>query len=83
MRQNVAFIESLRGVLHHMVFEKTQRSTLYDIVAIAVWRGPEAIATARDAVVSAIGPTGLGQTTSARAATQNRSLPRALTDERG
>jgi hypothetical protein len=50
MRRNVAFIEMLPGFLHHTVFEKTQGTTLYDIVTIAVWSGPEAIATARERV---------------------------------
>ena len=50
MRRNVAFIETLPGFLHHTVFEKTQGTTLYDIVTIAVWSGPEAIATAREKV---------------------------------
>jgi peroxiredoxin len=50
MRRNVAFIETLPGFLHHIVFEKTQGTTLYDIVTIAVWSGPEAIATAREKV---------------------------------
>ena len=50
MRRNVAFIETLPGLLHHTVFEKTQGTTLNDIVTIAVWSGPEAIATAREKV---------------------------------
>ena len=50
MRRNVAFIERLPGFLHHAAFEKTQGTTLYDIVTIAVWSGPEAIATARERV---------------------------------
>jgi heme-degrading monooxygenase HmoA len=50
MRRNVAFIETLPGFLHHTVFEKTQGTTLDDIVTIAVWSGPEAIATAREKV---------------------------------
>ena len=50
MRRNVAFIETLPGFLHHMVFEKTQGPTLYHIVTIAVWSGPEAIAMARERV---------------------------------
>jgi heme-degrading monooxygenase HmoA len=50
MRRNVAFIETLPGFLHHMMFEKTQGPTVYDIVTIAVWSGPEAIAAAREKV---------------------------------
>ena len=42
------FLETLTGFLHHMVFEKTDGPATYDIVTIAVWSGPEAIARARE-----------------------------------
>ena len=53
MRRNVAFIETLPGLLHHTVFEKTQGTTLNDIVTIAVWSGPESNSSRRRARRSA------------------------------
>ena len=50
MHRNLAFLEGLPGFLDHMVFEKTQGQTTLDIVTIAVWESPEAIAAAGDKV---------------------------------
>jgi hypothetical protein len=50
MRRNLAFLSTLPGFLHHMVFEKTSGPTTFDIVTIAVWESPQAIAAAGDRV---------------------------------
>src|SRR5262249_57388755 len=46
MRRNLAFIETLPGLMSHMVFEKTRGPTTFNIVTVAVWESPEAIAAA-------------------------------------
>jgi len=50
MRRNMAFIEKQPGFLHHMVFEKTNGPTEFNIVTIAAWESPEAIAAAGEKV---------------------------------
>jgi heme-degrading monooxygenase HmoA len=50
MHRNLAFLEKLPGFMHHMVFEKTNGPTTFDIVTIAVWESPEAIAAAGEKV---------------------------------
>ena len=50
MHRNLAFIETLPGFLHHMVFEKTSGPTDFNLVTIAVWENPEVIAAAGEKV---------------------------------
>jgi heme-degrading monooxygenase HmoA len=50
MHQNVAFLEKLPGFKGHMVFEKTSGPTTFDLVTIAVWESPEAMASAGEKV---------------------------------
>ena len=50
MRRNLAFLEKLPGFRGHTVFEKTSGPTTFDIVTIAVWESPEAIARAGEKV---------------------------------
>jgi len=50
MRRNLAFLETVSGFLHHMVFEKTNGPTEFNLVTIAVWESPEAIAAAGEKV---------------------------------
>ncbi len=50
MRRNLTFIETLPGFLGHVVFEKTTGPSTFDIVTIAVWESPEAVAAAGDKV---------------------------------
>ena len=50
MHRNLAFIAKLPGFMSHMVFEKTSGPTTFDIVTIAVWESPEAIAAAGEKV---------------------------------
>lgn len=50
MHRNLAFIETLPGFMSHMVFEKTSGPTTFDIVTVAVWESPEAIAAAGERV---------------------------------
>ena len=50
MRRNLAFIETLPGLMSHMVFEKTSGPTTFNIVTVAVWESPEAIAAAGEKV---------------------------------
>lgn len=52
MRRNLAFIETLPGFLHHMVFEKANGPTEFNLVTIAVWESPDAISAAADKVRS-------------------------------
>src|SRR5262245_30558245 len=47
MQRNLAFIKRLPGFLHHMVFEKSDGSTAFNVMTIAVWDGPGAIAAAK------------------------------------
>ena len=50
MRRNLAFLETLPGFLSHMVFEKASGPTDFNLVTIAVWESPEAIAAAGEKV---------------------------------
>jgi hypothetical protein len=50
MHRNLAFLETLPGFQHHVVFEKTDGPTTFDVVTIAVWESPEAIAAASEKV---------------------------------
>jgi hypothetical protein len=50
MRCNLSFLETLRGFLNHLVFEKTNGPTEFNLVTIAVWEGPEAIDAAAEKV---------------------------------
>ena len=50
MHQNAAFLEMLPGFKGHMVFEKLSGPTTFDIVTIAVWDSPEAMASAGEKV---------------------------------
>ena len=50
MHRNLAFLKTMPGFNQHMVFEKTNGPTTFDIVTIAVWDGPEAIAAATEKV---------------------------------
>ena len=50
MRRNLAFIEALPGFINHMVFEKTNGPTDFNIVTIAVWESPRAVAAASEKV---------------------------------
>lgn len=50
MRRNLAFIQTLPGFLNHMVFEKTNGPTDFNLVTIAVWESPEVIAAAGEKV---------------------------------
>jgi len=46
MRRNLKFLETLPGFMSHMVFEKTDGPTAFNIVTVAVWESPDAIAGA-------------------------------------
>lgn len=50
MHRNLAFLETLPGFQGHVVFEKTGGPTTFNIVTIAVWESPEAIAAAGEKV---------------------------------
>jgi heme-degrading monooxygenase HmoA len=50
MRRNLTFIENQPGFKGHTVFEKASGPTTFDIVTIAVWESPEAIANAGERV---------------------------------
>jgi heme-degrading monooxygenase HmoA len=50
MHRNLAFIQTLPGFINHMVFEKTSGPTTFNIVTVAVWESPEAIAAAGEKV---------------------------------
>ena len=50
MRRNLAFIETLQGFQGHAVFEKTSGPSTFDLVTIAVWESPEAVASASEKV---------------------------------
>jgi len=50
MHRNLAFLETLSGFKSHMVFEKTSGPTTFNIVTVAVWESPEAIAAAGEKV---------------------------------
>jgi heme-degrading monooxygenase HmoA len=50
MRRNLAFIETLPGFISHVVFEKTNGPTDFNIVTIAAWESQQAIAAAGDKV---------------------------------
>lgn len=50
MRRNLAFLQTLPGFIGHMVFEKTNGPTTFNIVTIAIWESQEAITAAGDKV---------------------------------
>ncbi|MDB4955806.1 MAG: hypothetical protein JWO36_3375 [Myxococcales bacterium] len=50
MDRNLAFIKTLHGFMSHAVFEKASGPTTFDIITIAVWESPEAIAAAGEKV---------------------------------
>src|SRR5262249_7204931 len=50
MHRNLSFLETLPGFVNHMVFEKTSGPTTFNIVTVAVWESPEAIAAASEKV---------------------------------
>lgn len=50
MHRNITFLETLPGFMSHIVFEKTNGPTNFDIMTIAVWESQEAIAAAGDKV---------------------------------
>lgn len=50
MRRNLAFLETLPGLLGHVVFEKTSGPSTFDLVTIAVWESAEAISAAGEKV---------------------------------
>jgi hypothetical protein len=50
MHRNLTFLQTLPGFLNHMVFEKTDGPTTFNIVTVAVWESPEAIAAASQKV---------------------------------
>jgi heme-degrading monooxygenase HmoA len=50
MHQNVAFLEKLPGFKGHTVFEKTSGPTSFNIVTIAIWESPKAMASAGEKV---------------------------------
>ena len=50
MRRNLAFLETLPGFLGHVVFERTNDASAFDIVTIAVWESPDAIEAAGEKV---------------------------------
>jgi heme-degrading monooxygenase HmoA len=50
MDRNAAFLETLPGFLGHIVFEKTSGPTQFDIVTMAAWESPEAVAAAGERV---------------------------------
>jgi heme-degrading monooxygenase HmoA len=50
MRRNLNFLQTLSGFLNHMVFEKANGPTDFNLVTIAVWESAEAIAAAGEKV---------------------------------
>ena len=52
MHRSLAFLHTLPGFLHHMVFEKANGPTEFNLVTIAVWESAEAISAAADKVRS-------------------------------
>jgi hypothetical protein len=50
MHRNLTFIETQPGFVNHLVFEKTNGPTTFNIVTVAVWERPEAIAAASEKV---------------------------------
>jgi hypothetical protein len=50
MRRSREFIQTLPGFLGHVVFEKTGGPSTFDIVTLAVWESPEAVAGAGEKV---------------------------------
>jgi heme-degrading monooxygenase HmoA len=50
MRRNLAFLETLPGFLGHVVYERTNAASTFDIITIAVWQSPEAIEAAGEKV---------------------------------
>lgn len=50
MHRNLAFLETLPGFLGHVVFERTNDASSFDLVTIAVWESPDAIEAAGERV---------------------------------
>jgi heme-degrading monooxygenase HmoA len=50
MHRNLTFLETLPGFRSHMVFEQASNTSKFNIVTIAVWESPEAIAAAGEQV---------------------------------
>jgi heme-degrading monooxygenase HmoA len=50
MHRNLAFLETIHGFRGHVVFEKTAGPSAFDVVTIAVWESPEAVAAAGEKV---------------------------------
>ena len=50
MQRNFAVIQTLPGILWHLVFEKASGPSTFNIVTIAVWESPDAIEKAIAAV---------------------------------
>jgi hypothetical protein len=50
MHRNIKFLESLPGFKSHLIFEKTNGPTAFNILTIAVWENKQALAEAGDKV---------------------------------
>src|SRR5512141_1206962 len=50
MRRNLAFLDTLPGLLGHLVFEKTGGPTAFSLTTIAVWQDHQAIEAAGERV---------------------------------
>jgi heme-degrading monooxygenase HmoA len=50
IHRSLTFLETLPGFMSHMVFEKTTGPTTFNMVTVAVWESPEAIAAASEKV---------------------------------
>lgn len=50
MHRNLAFIKTLPGFMSHLVFEKINGPTNFNIVTIAVWESSEAVSAASEKV---------------------------------
>ena len=50
MHRNLAFIATQPGFMNHLVFEKTDGPTTFNLVTVAVWESREAIAAASSEV---------------------------------
>ena len=46
MRRNLEFLQTLPGFLGHVVFEKTEGETEYNLATIAVWQDRDALEAA-------------------------------------
>ena len=50
MRRNMEFLRTLAGFRGHVVFEKREGDSSYNLVTIAAWENREVVARARDEV---------------------------------